>query len=116
MRYTYRLRVSNTACRALSAGWGRCRWVWNECVAAAQRAYRDGEKVGPAALDKMLTRARRVTPWLREGGSVPQQRSSRASAISGGLKLRHGKTSGTGRRDIAVPECPSSRRTTRRRR
>ncbi len=32
-RYTHRLRVSATARAALEAEWGRCRWVWNECVA-----------------------------------------------------------------------------------
>lgn len=72
-RYTYRLRISNTARRALLAEWHKCRWVWNECVAASQRAYRADEKLGPAGLDKMLTRARANTPWLREGASVPQQ-------------------------------------------
>lgn len=73
MRYTYRLRISTTAQRALLSEWDKCRWVWNECVAASQRAYRNGEKIGPAALDKMLTQARRVAPWLRDGSSVPQQ-------------------------------------------
>lgn len=34
-----------------------------------------GEKrtCGPAQLDKMLTEARRMTPWLAAGASVPQQ-------------------------------------------
>ncbi|MFE9688933.1 RNA-guided endonuclease InsQ/TnpB family protein [Micromonospora sp. NPDC005806] len=72
-RYTYRLRVSTTAQRRLEAEWGRCRWLWNECVARSKKAHRDGEKCGPARLDKMLTDARRITPWLAEGASVPQQ-------------------------------------------
>ncbi|MGW2327454.1 RNA-guided endonuclease InsQ/TnpB family protein [Streptomyces sp. NPDC001700] len=72
-RWTYRLRVSAGARAVLEAEWGRCRWVWNECVARSKRAHRGGERCGPAVLDKMLTEARRITPWLREGSSVPQQ-------------------------------------------
>lgn len=33
----------------------------------------DKQTCGPAQLDRMLTEARRVTPWLREGASDPQQ-------------------------------------------
>ncbi|MGW5674227.1 RNA-guided endonuclease InsQ/TnpB family protein [Streptomyces sp. NPDC003860] len=78
-RWTFRLRVSSTACRALLAEWDRCRWVWNECVAKSKAVHlhnkATGEKrtCGPAQLDKMLTRAREAAPWLREGSSVPQQ-------------------------------------------
>jgi putative transposase len=77
IRYTYRLRVSSTAQAALLAEWGRCRWVWNECVARSKQAHRDGEACGPARLDKMLTEARAVTPWLRAGSCVPQQQTIR---------------------------------------
>lgn len=76
-RCTFRLRVSSTAQKALLAEWGRCRWVWNECVARSRKAHRDGETCGPAALDKMLTDARARNSWLREGSSVPQQQSIR---------------------------------------
>jgi putative transposase len=72
-RYTYRLRVSSTAHSALTAEWDRCRWIWNECVARSKKAHKDGEKCGPARLDKMLTEARAGTPWLARGSSVPQQ-------------------------------------------
>ncbi len=78
-RYTYRLRVPSTARTALAAEWGRCRWIWNECVARSKAVYvhnkATGEKqtCGPAQFDKMLTEARARTPWLREGSSVPQQ-------------------------------------------
>jgi putative transposase len=78
-RYTYRLRLSSTARTALAAEWGRCRWVWNECVAKSRAVHlhskATGEKTtcGPAQLDRMLTEARARTPWLREGSSVPQQ-------------------------------------------
>ncbi|WP_030598337.1 RNA-guided endonuclease InsQ/TnpB family protein [Streptomyces fulvoviolaceus] len=86
-RYTFRLRVSSTARAALTAEWDRCRWIWNECVARSKKAHAEGEKVGPAVLDKMLTAARAVTPWLAEGSSVPQQQlirdfgKSRAKAV-----------------------------------
>ncbi|MGW8380864.1 transposase [Streptomyces sp. ODS28] len=92
-RYTFRLRVSATARRALEAEWGRCRWVWNECVAKSQQVHQAAKATGvtlacgPAQLDKMLTGARRVTPWLAEGASVPQQQvirdfgKSRAKAL-----------------------------------
>ncbi|MFE9096386.1 RNA-guided endonuclease InsQ/TnpB family protein [Streptomyces sp. NPDC007264] len=85
-RYTYRLRVSSTACTALQAEWNRCRWVWNECVAKSRQTHaynrnraadEDTRTCGPAQLDKMLTRARAATAWLREGSSVPQQQTVR---------------------------------------
>ncbi|MFG2938331.1 RNA-guided endonuclease InsQ/TnpB family protein [Streptomyces sp. NPDC048282] len=78
-RYTYRLRVSSTARRALLTEWDRCRWIWNECVAKSRAVHRHdkltGEKqtCGPAQLDRMLTEARARTPWLGAGSSVPQQ-------------------------------------------
>ncbi|WP_405521064.1 RNA-guided endonuclease InsQ/TnpB family protein [Streptomyces canus] len=81
-RWTFRLRVSSTAKRALLAEWDRCRWVWNECVAKSQQTDlwnmnrpegADKATCGPARLDTMLTEARAKTPWLREGSSVPQQ-------------------------------------------
>ncbi|WP_343243153.1 transposase [Streptomyces sp. SID12501] len=78
-RWTFRLRVSSTARSALMAEWGRCRWVWNECVAKSKavhlhnKATGDKRTCGPAQLDKLLTKARETTPWLREGSSVPQQ-------------------------------------------
>ena len=86
-RYTYRLRVSSTAREALLAEWDRCRWLWNECVARSKKAHTDGEECGPARLDRMLTQARAITPWLAEGASVPQQQlirdfgKSRAKAL-----------------------------------
>ncbi|CAL9512023.1 IS200_IS605 family transposase ISFsp4 [Streptomyces sp. enrichment culture] len=73
VRYTYRLRISSGARVRLLAEWDRCRWVWNECVARSKQAHRDGQECGPAGLDRMLTQARAVTPWLAAGASVPQQ-------------------------------------------
>jgi putative transposase len=81
-RWTFRLRVSSTARRALLGEWDRCRWVWNECVAKSKQTHQwnkrrpggvDKQTCGPAQLDKMLTEARRRTAWLREGSSVSQQ-------------------------------------------
>ncbi|MBA9007379.1 RNA-guided endonuclease InsQ/TnpB family protein [Thermomonospora cellulosilytica] len=73
VRYTYRLRVSSTARRALLAEWDRCRWVWNQCVATSRAAHKAREECGPARLDRMLTGWRAEHSWLREGASVPQQ-------------------------------------------
>jgi putative transposase len=102
-RYTFRLRLSSTAVRALEAEWARCRWVWNESVAKSKAVHlhnkATGEKTtcGPAQLDKMLTAARTVHAWLREGSSVVQQQlirdfaKSRAKAlkdIKAGLPMR----------------------------
>src|ERR1022692_2586815 len=77
VRYTYRVRVSATAERALVAEWGRCRWVWNQCVAESRQAWKDKRECGPAGLDKMLTGWRAEHEWLREGGSVAQQQTIR---------------------------------------
>ncbi|MEU7662998.1 transposase [Streptomyces lincolnensis] len=88
-RYAFRLRVSSTARTQLLAEWGRCRWVWNESVARSQAVHAhnkdhsgDQRTCGPAQLDRMPTQARRVTPWLREGSSVPQQQIIRDFGIS----------------------------------
>jgi hypothetical protein len=59
-----------------------------QCVARSKKAHAEGEKCGPARLDKMLTEARAITPWLRKGSSVPQQQlirdfgTSRAKALA----------------------------------
>ncbi|MGX4690175.1 RNA-guided endonuclease InsQ/TnpB family protein [Streptomyces sp. JNUCC 63] len=87
-RYTYRLRVSATARTGLEWEWGRCRWVWNECVARSKRAQSEGEACGPARLDRILTRARAVTPWLAAGASVPQQQTVRDFAASRAKALK----------------------------
>ncbi len=92
-RYTHRLRLSSTARTSLEAEWDRCRWLWNECVAKSKQVYQRNkatggkETCGPVQLASMLTEARRVTPWLREGACVPQQQlirdfgKSRAKAL-----------------------------------
>ncbi|WP_433453867.1 RNA-guided endonuclease InsQ/TnpB family protein [Streptomyces sp. CA-142005] len=93
-RYTFRVRLSNTARRRLEAEWDRCRWIWNECVAKSRQVHvqgiAGGEKLtcGPAQLDKMLTEARGVTPWLAEGASVPQQQVIRDFAKSRAKALK----------------------------
>ncbi|MFX0575355.1 RNA-guided endonuclease InsQ/TnpB family protein [Nocardia nepalensis] len=88
VRYTYRLRMSRAAERALLAEWDRCRWVWNRCVGESRAAHQAGEKIGPAGLDKKLTGWRAELDWLRGGASVPQQQiirdfgKSRAKALT----------------------------------
>ncbi|GAA3801436.1 hypothetical protein ACFQ0G_04860 [Streptomyces chiangmaiensis] len=63
-RYTFRVRVSDTARRRLEEEWDRCRWIWNECVAKSKQVHAQsragGEKLtcSPAQLDRMLTEAR----------------------------------------------------------
>jgi putative transposase len=88
LRFTYRLRVSSTACANLEAEWGRCRWIWNECCARSKKAHAESEKCGPARLDKMLTEARTANAWLRAGSSVPQQQIIRDFAKSRAKALK----------------------------
>jgi putative transposase len=76
-RWTYRLRVSAVAERALLREWDRCRWVWNQCVAESKAAHRARAKCGPAGLDRQLTGWRAEHPWLGVGSSVPQQQTIR---------------------------------------
>ncbi|USY21501.1 transposase [Nocardiopsis exhalans] len=87
-RYTYRLRVSSTAGHTLLGEWDRCRWVWNQCVAASRDAHKAGEKCGPAILDKQLTRWRADNAWLRKSASVPQQQTIRDFATSRSKALK----------------------------
>jgi putative transposase len=77
VRFTYRLRVPAAAGRALLGEWGRCRWVWNECVAESRRAREDRRECGPAGLDEMLTGWRAERRWLRQGSSVAQKQPIR---------------------------------------
>ena len=77
VRFTYRVRVSATAERALLREWGRCRWVWNMCVAESQQAWKSKRECGPAGLDKKLTGWRAEHEWLREGSSVAQKQTIR---------------------------------------
>ncbi|MGW5547727.1 RNA-guided endonuclease TnpB family protein, partial [Streptomyces sp. NPDC003998] len=45
-RYTFRVRLSNTARRRLEAEWDRCRWIWNECVAKSQQVHAQSRATG----------------------------------------------------------------------
>jgi putative transposase len=93
VRYTYRLRVSATARRALEREWGLARWVWNQSVATSRDAHTAGEECGPAKLDRALTGWRQAQPWLAEGSSVVQQQTVRdfAAARAKALKDRKNK-------------------------
>ncbi|GAA3369547.1 hypothetical protein GCM10020367_12700 [Streptomyces sannanensis] len=81
-RFAFRLRVPSTVRTSLMAEWDRCRWIWNECVAKSRQIHAWNQNrpegtpertCGPAQFDRMLTEARRTTPWPAEGSSVPQQ-------------------------------------------
>ncbi|MQY40292.1 hypothetical protein SRB17_83250 [Streptomyces sp. RB17] len=45
-RYTFRVRLSAAARRALKAEWARCRWIWNECVAKSKQAHAQSRATG----------------------------------------------------------------------
>ncbi|HTR91483.1 MAG TPA: transposase [Trebonia sp.] len=92
-RFTYRARASTTAERMLLAEWGRCRWVWNQCVAESRQAWKEHRECGPAGLDKMLTGWRKEHVWLREGSSVAQKQTVRdfGKSRAKALKDRKGK-------------------------
>lgn len=114
-RYTYRLRVSSTARTALLSEWGRCRWVWNECVAVSRRVYQHNKAgdlkttCGPAQLDKMLTEARQSMSWLREGASVPQQQIIRDFAKSRATALKDIKAKLPRRQRTQMPRIKKKR-------
>ncbi|MGA5129005.1 transposase [Streptomyces blastmyceticus] len=102
-RYTYRLRLSSAALAALTSEWGRCRWVWNQCVAESRAAHKAGEKCGPARLDRMLTGWRTGHEWLRVGCSVPQQQIIRDFAKSRAKALKDIKARLSVRRRAGMP-------------
>ncbi|MGI5519126.1 RNA-guided endonuclease InsQ/TnpB family protein [Streptomyces sp. CA-106131] len=114
-RYTFRVRLSKTARRALEAEWDRCRWIWNECVAKSRQAHAQsragGEKLtcGPAQLDRMLTDARGVMPWLAEGASVPQQQVIRDFARSRAKALKDVKDGLAQHRRAGMPRFKRKR-------
>jgi putative transposase len=103
-RFTYRVRVSATAERALLREWGRCRWVWNQCVAEARQAWRDKRECGPAGLDKMLTVWRAQHAWLREGSSVAQKQTVRDFGKSRAKALKDRKDKLPVRQRAGLPQ------------
>ncbi|CAN5518308.1 RNA-guided endonuclease TnpB family protein [soil metagenome] len=109
VRYTYRLRVSDTARRLLLAEWDRCRWVWNQCVEASNAAHREsiatGVKVecGPAQLDKRLTGWRSEHGWLSDGSSVAQQQTIRDFGRARAKALKDRKDRALAPRRRAMP-------------
>jgi putative transposase len=104
VRYTYRVRVSAMAERALLAEWGRCRWVWNQCVAESRQAWKDKRECGPAGLDKMLTGWRAEHGWLREGSSVPQKQAVRDFGKSRAKALKDRKAKLPVRQRTGLPQ------------
>lgn len=103
-RFTYRLRVSASAERALLAEWGRCRWVWNQCVAESRQAWKDKRECGPVGLDKMLTGWRAEHEWLREGSSVAQKQTIRDFGKSRAKALRDRKNKVSARQRAGLPQ------------
>lgn len=112
--------MSSAALAALSAEWDRCRWVWNQCVAASRAAHQAGQECGPAKLDKTLTGWRAGHEWLRDGASVPQQQvirdfaKSRAKALKD-IKARLPMRQRAGmprfkKKDLAAPTLNYTRR------
>lgn len=91
IRYRYRLRPGAAAMAALLAEWDRCRWVWNQAVAALNDS-------GEWVRDDALTGWRGEHEWLREGSVVAQQqilrtfRAKRAKG-KGRRKFKSGKRS-----------------------
>ncbi|MDW5327418.1 transposase [Plantactinospora sp. KLBMP9567] len=78
VRYTFRLRPGAAAEAALSAEWGRCRWLWNEAV----HQQRSGCRPTFGRLSKLLTEARARSSWLRDGSQVAQQQTLRTYALA----------------------------------
>jgi putative transposase len=104
VRFTYRVRVSATAERALLCEWGRCRWTWNQCVAESRRAWKEGRECGPAGLDKMLTDWRAKNEWLREGSSVAQKQTIRDFGKSRAKALKDRKDKLPVRQRAGMPQ------------
>jgi len=86
VRYTYRLRPGRTAESALLDEWGRCRWLWNEAV----HQQKTRRKPTMCKLSKMLTEARGLNAWLREGSQVAQQQTLRTymAALDASFKVK----------------------------
>lgn len=86
VRYTYRLRPGAQAQAALVAEWNRCRFLWNEAV----HQHKSGRKPTFGKLSKLLTEAREVHTWLREGSQVAQQQTVRgyARALDHSFKVK----------------------------
>ncbi|MGC9220429.1 MAG: RNA-guided endonuclease InsQ/TnpB family protein [Solirubrobacteraceae bacterium] len=97
VRYSYRLRLSAQSERLLLAEDGRCRWIWNQCVAldrdARQAARETGEKPAyepSGGLDRRLTAWRTEHEWLAAGSVVAQQQTIRdfCEARRDGIQIR----------------------------
>ena len=103
-RFTYRARVSATAERLLLCEWGRCRWVWNQCVAESRQARKEHRECGPAGLDKKLTGWRAEHGWLREGSSVAQKQTARDFGKSRAKALKDRKDKLPARQRAGLPQ------------
>jgi putative transposase len=111
-RFTYRARVSATAERALLYEWGRCRWVWNQCVVESRQAWKEKRECGPAGLDKMLTGWRAEHEWLRAGSSVAQKQTIRDFGRSRAQALKDRKEKLSARQRAGLPQFRKRNRST----
>ena len=113
VRYVYRLRVSKTNQRALTAEAVRCRWVWNQCVGRSRDLFAEQTPSGPATLDRELTDWRqddsRRGEWLRAGSSVAQQQTIRDFAAARTKALKDIKNQVPGSRRRGLPTFHSKR-------
>lgn len=74
VRYNYRLRPGRQGEAVLVAEWGRCRWIWNQCVTTGRRKpYRSH----PLQTNVDLREARAKLDWLAEGAQNPQEQLMR---------------------------------------
>jgi hypothetical protein len=71
-RWTFRLRVSSTAERALLAEWDRCRWIWNESVAKSKQTDL-WNKNRPEDTDKATCGPARPGPARRDADRSPRE-------------------------------------------
>lgn len=107
MRYTYRLRPGATAERALLSEWHRCRFLWNEAV----HQQRTGHKPTRAKLGKLLTAARAVNTWLRDGSQNAQAcaLNSYALALDHSFKVKGRQRPRLKRRRTTLPSLEYTR-------
>jgi putative transposase len=79
----------------LNEEWDRSRYVWNQCVARRDAAWKAGEPaIYGSSMTTWLTSARADKEWLRDGSQVVQQQTIRTWDQS----LRHSfKVKGRGR-------------------
>lgn len=107
VRYTFRLRPGLQAERALLDEWHRCRFLWNEAV----HQERSGQKPTRAKLCKVLTEARRVNAWLRDGWQNAQANvlCLYAAELDRSFKVKGRRRPTVKKKDRALPSLELNR-------